>query len=678
MTATTILTSKLNQLFPNSAKYIALLQNYTKFQSLTNTKKLHAHILVSGLLSVPSFRPIILRSNLASCYAFCGHLPYARHLFDEMPKPTLFLCNAVIKMYSQMGFPCDVLRVYADNFASGALFADGFTYPFVIKACGDLSLRRIGVVLHGKAVSGGFGLNIFVLNTLLDMYMNCGDVGFARRVFDVMCERDVVSWTTMISGYSRNGYDKEALLMFDEMVRTRVEIRRCAVVSVLSACKNLQDMSFGRKVHAIVEEKGLLNDVSICNALIDMYAKCGIMENAHEVFEKMKKKDVVTWTTLINGHVLNDRAGDALRVCQKMHLEGIRPNSVTVVILLQACGSLCALIPGKCLHAWVIMQNLIYDTYIETALIEMYAKCDNIGHSIGVFNLSSREKVGPWNSMISAYMHNGLAKDAICCFKQMMFETVCPDVITVITALLAYARIADARQTCNVHSFLFSCGFLSDKEVIRGLIDLYSKCGYLNYSHAIFDEVVQGCRDVILWSALISSYGMHGEGEIAVSLFKQMVESGIQPNEVAYTCALDACSHAGLVDDGFDLFKLMLEKGQSFPSMHHYTCIVDLLGRAGRLQEAYELIMKMPCQPNHAVWGALLGACFVRGNMELGEIAARSLIDLEPENAHHYVLLANIYAASGRWKDAENTRAMISDVRSGKTPGHSSVEVALA
>ncbi|KAL9239980.1 hypothetical protein vseg_014247 [Gypsophila vaccaria] len=577
-----------------------------------------------------------------------------------------------------MGFPSEVLRLYAHNFASGELFADSFTYPFVIKACGDVSWRRIGVVVHGKVISAGFGLNIFVLNTLLDMYMNFGDTGFARRVFDVMRERDVVSWTSMISGYSRNGYAKEALLMFGEMVGTGVEIQRGAVVSVLSACKHSEDVTFGRKVHEIVEEKGLLNDVSICNALMDMYAKCGVMAKARDVFEKVREKDVVTWTTLMNGYVLNDDAGEALRVCLKMHMKGIRPNSVTVVILLQACGSLRALTQGKCLHAWVIMRKLNYDTFIETALIDMYAKCNNIDLSCRVFTLSSREKVGTWNAMISGHMYNELAKYAICCFKQMMDETLRPDVITVTVVLPAYAKITDARQACNVHSFLLKCGFLSEKEVVRGLIDLYSKCGHLQYSQAIFDEVAQGCRDVFLWSALISSYGMHGQGEIAVALFRQMIQSGIQPNKVAYTFALDSCSHAGLVDDGFDLFKLMLKECQNFPSVHHYTCIVDLLGRAGRLQEAYDLIIKMPFQPNHAVWGALLGACFVRANFKLGEIAARSLIDLEPENAGHYVSLANVYSASGRWKDAENTRAMFSDVRSGRTPGHSSIEVAVA
>ncbi|KNA03456.1 hypothetical protein SOVF_208920, partial [Spinacia oleracea] len=577
-------------------------------------------------------------------------------------------------MHSQSGSPFEVLKLFVDMLSSGYLLPDRFTYPFVIKACGDLSLLKSGVILHGKVVTGGFSSNVFVLNSILAMYMSCGAVEMVKRAFYVSGGRDMVSWATMISGFVKNGCPNDALLIFDEMIDSGAQLNRSAVLSVLSACGDLKDLSFGIKVHGIVVEKGLKDDICICNALINMYARCGRMDEAKQVFNKIKERDVVTWTTLMQGYISNGNAKYALEFCWLMHLEGVVPNSVTVATLLQASGSLQAVKQGRCLHACVVRQNLLRDAIIETALIDMYAKCNHIRDCFLVFTQSSQKRVASWNAMISAYTHNGLASDAIDCFKQMLHEAVGPDAITISGLLCAYADLVNGRQSFSVHGCLIKSGFLSDIEVVRGLIDIYSKCGKLEYSQKLFNEVSLLCRDITLWSALIGGYGAHGHGETAVLLFKRMVQSGAKPNEITFTCVLDACSHAGLVDEGLELFKLMVTTCQANPSMYHYTCMVDLLGRAGRLQEAYELIKTMPFTPNHAVWGSLMGACAVHQNVELGEIAAKILVNIEPENTSNYVLLANIYASAGRWEDAENLRLMIDNVGSGKKPGHSFIE----
>lgn len=677
MASSLLLASKVKQLSLSTAQCLSLLEHYAKARSLPKINQLHTRIITSSLLSLSSSQSIILRSNLASSYALCGHIQYARKLFDELPEPKLFLYNAIIRMYSQNGSRRDVLRLFVDMLRLGRLFPDNFTYPFVIKACGDMSLLENGVVVHGKVVTSGFGSNIFVLNSLLAMYMNCGEIEMARWVFNSVNEKDMVSWATMISGYLRNGRANDALLVFDEMMNIGAEFNRSSVSSLLSACGQSGNLAFGRKIHGLVKLKGLQDDISVCNALIDMYAKCGSTNEAQGVFNKTRGKDVVTWTTMINGYVLNADARNAFELCWQMQLDGVMPNSVTIVLLLQACATLheLNLQQGKCLHAWVIRRDHFRDMIIETALIDMYAKCNHVHLSFRVFAQSCQKRVAPWNAMISGYMHNGLASNALLFFKQILYEAVHPDVVTISSILPVYADLANVQQSCNIHGYLLRCGFLSKNEVLTGLIDAYSKCGNLESSHKIFTEVPEKCRDITLWSALIAGYGAHGHGGVAVSLLKHMVASGVNPNEVTLTCVLGACSHAGLVDEGFELFKLMFTKCQITPSMHHYTCIIDLLGRAGRLQAAYRLVTTMPFQPNRAVWGALLGACLVHENAGLGELAAKSLIDLEPENTGNYVLLANIYAVAGRWEDAENMRAMINHVRSGKTPGHSTVEV---
>ncbi|CAI0418950.1 unnamed protein product [Linum tenue] len=244
----------------------------------------------------------------------------------------------------------------------------------------------------------------------------------------------------------------------------------------------------------------------------------------------------------------------------------------------------------------------------------------------------------------------------------MLTEGVKPNGATMNCLLPAYASLADLQPARNVHCFITRLGFLSRVEVATCLIDIYSKCGSLESAQHIFNALPMVVKDIYIWSVIIAGYGMHGHAETAVSLFRQMVDSGIKPNEVTFTSVLHACSHAGLVDDGLYLFNLMQEDTRRSPNVDHYTCIIDLLGRAGRLEEAYDIITTMPSAPSHAVWGALLGACVIHQKVELGELAAQSLFQLEPENTGNYILLAKLYAAVGRWKDAEALRDVMNDI----------------
>ncbi|KAF7807031.1 pentatricopeptide repeat-containing protein [Senna tora] len=643
-----------------------LLLKYAATRSLFRIKQLHACIIVNfGLLSSSSF---------ASSYAQCNHSSYARKLFVKLPQRSLFLWNIMIRMYAQNGLPYDALKLFVEMLALGECQPDNFTYPFAIKACGDLSLLDVGFGVHGRTLKSGFDLDTFVQNSLLAMYMNCREKEAAQMVFDSMQERTVVSWNTMINGYFRNCCVEEALMIYNRMKDVGVEPDCATVVSVLPVCGYLKNVKLGREVHALVQEKGFWGNIAVRNAMLDMYVKCGQMEEAWLLVNKMHEKDVVTWTTLINGYILNGDPRNALRLCQLMQREGVKPNTVSIASLLLACASLVSLNHGKCLHAWAIRHKLESEVYVETALIDMYAKCNHVDLSYKVFTKTSKQRTIPWNALLSGFIHNSLAREAIELFKQMLVEEIQPNDATLNSLLPAYAILADLQQAMNIHGYLVRSGFLYRLEVASILVDIYSKCGSLGYAHQIFDTIPQKNKDIIIWSALISAYGKHGHGEMAVSLFNQMLQSGVKPNQVTFTSILHACSHAGLVDEGLSMFKLMLEQHQIIPHTDHYTCIIDLLGRAGRLKDAYNLISSMPETPNHGIWGALLGACVIHENVELGEVAARWLFELEPENTGNYVLLAKIYAAVGRWRDAEKVRNMVNEVGLRKEPAHSLIE----
>ncbi|KDP30264.1 hypothetical protein JCGZ_17046 [Jatropha curcas] len=648
---------------------MSLLEHYTATKSLTKTKQLHAHTITAGLLSSPESSRV--RSSLVVAYMHCRHVPHTRKLFDELPERNAFLYNNLMTMYVNLGLYLDVIKVFVEMLQSGYCLPNNYTYPIVVKACSELLLLDLGRAVHGRTVMSVFGSHNYVQNSLLAMYMNCGEMETAKEVFNCMRERCVVSWNAMINGYFKNGFAQLSLMVFNQMIDFGVEIDCATVVSMLPACGYLRELKMGKRVHALIEEKGLGKKISVRNALIDMYAKCGSMDEARLVFDRMDERDVISWTTMINGFILKGDVRSALSLVRIMQIEGIRPNSVTIASLLSACASLRH---GRCFHGWTIRHNLDSQVIVETSLIDIYARCNRVDLSFGVFTRSSTKKTVQWNSLLSGCIHNGLAAEAIGLFKQMLLKGIESDGVTLKSLLPAYAILADLQPAKNIHCYLLSSGFLSGIEVATCLIDIYSKCGSLESAHRIFNAIPLHAKDIFVWSVIIAGYGMHGHGETAVSLFRKMVQSGVEPNEVTFTSVLHACSHSGLVDEGLNLFELMLKDHKVGPHDGHYTCIIDLLGRAGRLDEAYNLIRTMPFMPSHAVWGALLGACVIHGDVEVGEVAAQWLFELEPENTGNYVLLAKLYAAVGRWEEAENVRHMMNDIGLRKAPAHSLVD----
>ncbi|KAL1189612.1 Pentatricopeptide repeat-containing protein [Cardamine amara subsp. amara] len=650
-------------------QYQSLLNQYAATQSIAKTKALHCHVITGGIISNH------ILSTLSVTYALCGHITYARKLFEEMPQSSLLSYNIVIRLYVRDGLYQDAINMFIRMVSEGTQCCpDGYTYPFVAKAAGEMKSIKLGLVIHGRVLRSLFGTDKYVQNSLLAMYMNFGRIEMARKVFDVMMNRDVISWNTMISGYCRNGYMNDALMMFDWMVNESVDLDHATVVSMLPVCGHLKDLEMGRNVHKLVEEKRLGDKIEVKNALVNMYLKCGRMDEARFVFDRIEHRDVITWTCMINGYIEGRDVKNALELCRLMQFEGVRPNAVTIASVVAACGDALELNDGKCLHGWAIRQQVYSDIIVETSLISMYAKCKRIDFCFKVFSGASKNHTGPWSAIIAGCVHNELVRDALDLFRRMRLEDVEPNIATLNSLLPAYAALADFRQAMNIHCYLTKTGFMSSLDAVTGLVHVYSKCGNLESAHKIFDGI-QKSKDVVLWGALISGYGMHGDGHNALLVFMEMVKSGVTPNEIIFTSALNACSHSGLVEEGLRLFRFMLEHYKTVAQSNHYTCIVDLLGRAGRLDEAYNLITTIPFEPTSTVWGALLAACVTHENVQLGEMAANKLFELEPENTGNYVLLANIYAALGRWKDMEKLRKKMADIGLRKQPGHSTIEI---
>eukprot|EP01018_Ginkgo_biloba_P019271 Gb_14392 [translate_table: standard] len=461
------------------------------------------------------------------------------------------------------------------------------------------------------------------------------------------------------------------------MLLQNVKPNPFTMVSILPACVHLSSVQQGKRVttviHGYITRSGFGSDIVVRNSLVAIYAKCDSLEVARLYFDKMSERDMISWSAMIAGYAQNGHANEALTLFFKMQLQDIKPDPFTIASVLSACANLSALQQGKRIHSYIIRSGIQSDVVVPTALIDMYAKCRTIHIARQLFDQMSKKNIVSWNSMISGYAQNGHMNEALVLFNELQLQDIKPDSVTMVAVLQSYAHLSTLQQGKQIHGCIIRSGFDSDIVVGTSLIDMYAKCGSIDIARKLFDKML--IKNLVSWNVMIAGYGMHGHGEDALALFLQMQQKGIKPDHITFVSVLSACSHAGLVDEGWQYFYCMSRDYSIAPRVEHYACMVDLLGRSGLLDEAYEFITKMPLEPNATVWGALLGACRIHCNIVLGEHVAEHLFELEPENAGFYVLLSNIYGKAGRWDDVAKVRRMMKNRRLKKPPGCSLIEI---
>eukprot|EP01018_Ginkgo_biloba_P019490 Gb_31546 [translate_table: standard] len=563
------------------------------------------------------------------------------------------MCRGVLLQQNQPGIPL--------NFNA---------YVSLLQACTDTkALEQV----HAHLLTIGLNQSQFIMNTLVSMYAMCGSLDNARLVFEKLNNRNVFAWNVMIRGYVTNGICEEALTLYYQMQHAGIQPDNFTFPFVVKACAGVISLKTGKEIHDHIIRNGFGLDVFVGTALIDMYGKCGCIETASHVFDKMSTRNVVSWNSIIVAYVQNGHANEALKHLNQMQLADMKPDSATMVSVLPACAQLAALQQGKRIHGVIVRRGFESDVFVGTALIDMYAKCGCIEVSRRLFDNMFKRDVVSWNAIIAGYAQNGQAAEALTLFNQMYVGSMKPNSATMVNVLPACAHLTTLQHGKLIHSYIVKSGFDLDVSVGNSLIDMYAKCGSIEIAHKLFDKMSK--RDVVSWNTIIAGYGMHGYGEDAIEYFSQMQQTVMKPDHITFICVLSACSHAGLVEKGWHYFYSMNEDYCITPRVEHYACMVDLLGRAGHLDDAYDFIEKMPLEPGATVWGALLSACRIHCNIKLGERVAKHLFDLKPENAGAYILLSNIYAAAGRWDDVAKVRITMKDRGLKKTPGCSLIEV---
>eukprot|EP01018_Ginkgo_biloba_P018484 Gb_38129 [translate_table: standard] len=651
---------------PNKFTFPFVLKACAGLSALKEGKEIHDCIVRTGFES-----DIFVGNSLVDMYCKCGSVEFARELFDKMPKRDVVSWNAMIGGYANKGKADEALTLFRQMQLADAK-PNSVTMVSVLLACAQLAALQHGKWIHAYIIRSGIEIDVFVATALVDMYAKCGSVEIARHLFDTMSKRNAVSWSAIIAGYAQNGYASEALTLFYQMLLTNMKPNPMTMVSVLQACGQLGALQQGKLIHDYTIRAGLC-DVFLGTALVDMYAKCGCVETARKVFDRMSKRDVVLWNTMISGYCQNGHTNETLTLFNEMQRAKVKPNSVTMVSLLQACAHSGALQQGIWIHEYIIQSGFESDVIVGNSLIDMYANCGRVEVAHELFEKMPKRDVVSWNAMISGYVENGHTTKALLVFSQMQLADINPNSVTLLSVLQACIYVAALQQGKWIHGYIIRNGFESNVFLENSLLTMYAKCGNIRIARHIFDKMTE--RGVVSWNAMIAAYGIHGQGKDALALYAQMEQRAMKPDDITFVGLLNACSHAGLVEEGWNYFDCMSRNYGIRPRLEHYACMVDLLGRAGQLSEAHNFINKMPLEPDACVWGALLGACRIHSNIELGERVAEHLFAMEPENAGYYVLLSNIYAAAGKWNDVTKVRKMMKDRGAKNMPGCSSIEI---
>ncbi|KAF3776798.1 putative pentatricopeptide repeat-containing protein [Nymphaea thermarum] len=510
--------------------------------------------------------------------------------------------------------------------------------------------------------------------SLLHSCFGQGRLGDGRELFDEMPDshRDVVSWTTTITGYVSQKCYLDAVAVFRDMRREGVRPNAFTLSSTLKACSGLSYYWLGSSVHACMLKDGWDASSYVENALLDMYVKCNCMHDAWSVFNGIHMKTAVSWTTMIAGYSRKGRGEVAVQIFRRMLLEGVELNHFGCSIALRASGSIESLACGEQIHGAAIKLGYDRNIAVGNATIDMYAHCSRFLESRKLFDEMPQRDLITWNTMISAYEKFGFLDCLHVCI-EMEKQGLRPNCFTFTSLVTACSNLTALACGQQVHGRAMKSGFSEDVPLANALIDLYAKSGDVYNSRRVFDEA--SSRDLFTWTSMLMGYGKHGYGNEAIELFNLMISNGVRPDHVAFLGILCACSHSGHIDYGLSQFRSMSINYSLQPKLEHYACVVDMLGRAGNLEEAFKLINSMPLPADESVWGALLAACRVHSNPSLGRVAAQKILSLRPAHSGTYTLLSNIHAGAGEWSEFARTRKLMKENAGRKEPGRSWIEV---
>ncbi|KAI8032912.1 Pentatricopeptide repeat-containing protein [Camellia lanceoleosa] len=660
-------------LSPDLVTYSVLLKSCIRTRQFDLGKLVHSK-LSHSLLDPDS----VLLNSLITLYSKSGDWVTANSIFNGMGEHRdMVSWSAMISCFAHNGMQSQSISTFFDMLEFGE-YPNQFCLAAVMQACSNSKNAWIGKIIFGFVIKTGyFESDVCIGCALIDMFVKgCGDLGSAKKVFDIMRERNAVTWTLMITRYSQLGQPKDAIELFIDMVVSGFIPDRFTFSSTINACAELELLSLGQQLHSLVVKSRLTLDVCVGCSLVDMYVKCavdGSMVNSRKVFDRMPDHNVMSWTATITGYVQSGgHDKEAIELYCRMIDGQVVPNHFTFSSLLKACGNLSDPAAGEQIYTNAVKHGLASVNCVGNSLISMYARSGRMEDARKAFDILFEKNLVSYNTIVDGYAKNLDSNEAFELFNEIEDTGIEVDAFTFASLLSGAASIGAVGKGEQIHARLMKAGFKSNQCISNSLISMYSKCGNIEAALQVFSEIED--HTVISWTSIVMGLAKHGFATRALKMFQEMLKTGIKPNEVTYIAVLSACSHVGMINEGWKHFNAMYKEHRISPRMEHYACMVDLLGRSGFLEEAIQFINSMPFMADALVWRTLLGACQVHGNTEVGKHAAKMIIKQEPNDPAAYILLSNLYASSGQWDEVVRIRKNMKERNLVKEAGCSWIE----
>ena len=465
-------------------------------------------------------------------YARCGDMVGAVNAYGVLEKPDVVLLTSVVTGYEQNGLAMEAMEFFARNVVGQGVAVTPVTLVSVISAAAQLGDAWNGRASHAYLVRNSLGYNLALVNAVLGFYVKIGDVQAARRLFEGMADRDVVTWSSMIKGYVRSGDAHEALRVYRGMVQVGVQPNSVTLVSILQACALAADVEEGKSIHHIAVNMGCELEVGVATALVDTYMKCSCHEEAMHLFHRMPKKDVVAWGAVISGLTQNGLPDESIQMFKCMLLDDHAPDAVTMVKVLNACSDSGVGRQATCLHGYLVRSGFDNKVFVAAALLDLYSKCGNLDSAVRVFDSTTEKDVVLWSSMIAGYGAHGFGQEAVALYQKMIGSSIKPNSVTFVSVLSACSHsgmVQEGRQIFDSMTRVY--GVVPNPEHQSALVDLLGRAGELQEAIKVIQEM-DGRAVAHTWCALLAACREHNNTEMSKAIAENLIK--LDPDHVGY------------------------------------------------------------------------------------------------------------------------------------------------
>uniref|UniRef100_A0A1J3C8P4 Pentatricopeptide repeat-containing protein n=1 Tax=Noccaea caerulescens TaxID=107243 RepID=A0A1J3C8P4_NOCCA len=634
-----------------------------------------------------------LGNALISTYLKLGYPRDAFLVFVSLSSPTVVSYTALISGFARLNLEIKALKVFFRMRSEGIIQPNEYTFVAILTACVRICRFSLGIQIHGLIVKSGFFNSVFVGNSVMSLYAKLprSSSDDVLQLFDEIPHRDVASWNTVISSLVKEGMSDKAFDLFSEMNRVQGLGVDCFTFStLLSSCTDSSDSMRGREIHGRAIRIGLKQELSVNNALIGFYAKCGdikkvenlhemmdvrdgftltemitaymtfgMVDSAVEMFEKIPEKNTITYNALMAGFCRNGHGLKALKLFNEMLQRGVELTDFSLTSAVDACGLVSEKKVSEQIHGFCIKFGCASNPCIQTALLDMCTRCERMADAEEIFeqwpsNLDSSKAT---TSILCGYARNGLPDEALSLFHRTLCEEkLVLDEVSLSLILAVCGTLGFQEMGCQIHCYALKGGYFSDVGLGNSLISMYSKCCHSDDAIKVFNTMRE--HDVVSWNSLISCYILQRKGDEALALWSVMNKEGVKPDSITLALVISAFRYTESIklSSCRDLFLSMKTIYGIEPTSEHYAAFVSVLGYWGLLEEAEDTVNLMPFQPEVSVLRALLDSCRVHSNTSTAKRVAKLILSTKPENPSEYILKSNIYSASGLWHRSEMIR----------------------